>query len=73
MDLVNFPNSGPIWDYLDMTLGQAWVQINPTMGLNVVKLVVNISQMRPNFLFQHRLGITWELFPFPNLRYYFGK
>ena len=47
MDLVNFPNSGPIWDYLDMTLGQAWVQINPTMGLNVVKLVVNISQMRP--------------------------
>ena len=53
MDLVNFPNSGPIWDYLDMTLGQAWVQINPTMGLNVVKLVVNISQMSPYIWVQY--------------------
>ena len=53
MDLVNFPNSGPIWDYLDMTLGQAWVKINPTMGLNVVKLVVNISQMRPYIWVQY--------------------
>ena len=53
MDLVNFPNSGPIWDYLDMTLGQVWVQINPTMGLNVVKLVVNISQMRPYIWVQY--------------------
>ena len=53
MDLVNFHNSGPIWDYLDMTLGQAWVQINPTMGLNVVKLVVNISQMRPYIWVQY--------------------
>ena len=26
-----------------------------------------------NSLFQHWLGITWELFPSPNLRYYFGK
>ena len=30
------PNSDPIWENLDMTLGQTWVQINPTMGLNVV-------------------------------------
>ena len=36
MDLVNFPNSDPIWDHLDMTLGQTWVQIDPTLGLNEV-------------------------------------
>ena len=36
MDLVNFPNSDPIWDLLDMTLGQTWVQIDSTLGLNEV-------------------------------------
>jgi len=69
-----------------MTLGQTWVHINPTLGLNVVSLAENISKLDPifgsnmglycgfnNSLFQHRLGITWEFFPFPNLIYYFVK
>ena len=35
-----FPNSHPIWDHLDMTLGQTWVQKKPTMGLIVVLYLI---------------------------------
>ena len=30
-----------------MTLGQTWVHINPTLGLNVVSLAENISKLDP--------------------------